>query len=243
MMKRTLRDLIHAHAGRPAIVMGGGPSLPWAFVPFFNTLGLPADAVLISANAHGCRLADHGFCRRPDYIVCVDNIEAQLRPWGVPIIARREWADVVMFQKPVHGSGRVAAFVAWVLGCSPIILAGMDVYTGGVYYDDPDAFSPDSSIGMHTQIERWAQFNRLGINHRIRVLPGSPLAGVFPAYQPGEVPPLDPIEMVIAHTAGKRVRLLKSRTWRGEVLPAGTEIEMPPRPTSQWFKEGAAVRV
>lgn len=226
--RRVLPDLALSCAGRPAVVMGGGPSLPWGFVPQLTGIAPPADAVLISANAHGCRLAAAGLSRMPDWIVCIDDVEPLLRPWGVPVIADKAWADVLVFHRSISLSGVQAAFVAWALGCSPIWLLGMDLYEGGTYFDAPEAESPGRDTPVGYQLGCWARLPELAPGGRWRAPAGSALAGVFGAIDPFEpIGPPPPLDHVLARTRGARVRMLRDHPDppRGH-LHAGAVVEV-----------------
>lgn len=186
MISRGLAsELINRHAGRTAVVCGGGPSLPEQLAR------CPAEAIYVSANQHGC------LARRCDYIVVVDGIEDKvfertsgapytIRSFGVPIISPRPSADYWLFEQLAPGSGITAAFVAWVMGCAPIIVSpGMDCYRGPTYYHDPDAKSSGRSISTERHLDRWASLMVHASGGQFRAL-GGPLATIFPVYDPDE---------------------------------------------------------
>src|SRR5687767_7977679 len=107
------------HAGIPAFVLGGGPSLTVEYAK------CPANAVKVSANPHGSKLT---IC---DWIVTnCDHSDMReiLQPYRTPTIGPYEGADYALDYPCLPNAGMQAAFVAWVMGCSPIILAGMDCY-------------------------------------------------------------------------------------------------------------------
>lgn len=238
-MRRTFPELVHAHVGRPAVVMGGGPSL----VTAFESGELPDDAVLISANDHGCRLAETGLCRMPDYIAAADNIRDRLAIWDVPVLSTREWADIQVFRKPVHNSGMFGAWAAWVMGCFPIIPVGMDLWQGGTYYDDPDAESNGHEIPYEVHLERWRHTADVIHGSRIRVLEGAVLAAVFPVYRPDEPAPKPTRrDSLLAQTAGQRVRMLIAQSYAGMELAAGDEIELPHLAAAKWIRKRIAVK-
>lgn len=205
---RPLADLIHAHAGRPAFVMGGGDSLPK------DLERAPRDCVYISANQHGC------FLRTCDYIVAIDSwfkkdfktpqgTTMRMRDFGVPVISvRREDADIRMFEKPTSNSGVSAAWVAWVMGCAPILIGGMDCYTGGTYFHDPKAQSSGRSVHLTQHLGRWAKLPQVAPDGMFRVMSG-PLVGLFPAYDPAEAVRSPARPSAIKGTRGTVVRLNK----------------------------------
>lgn len=160
---RPVRELIHAHRGRAAVIMGGGISMP---------VGLdqaPADALYISINDHGVRR----FKREPkryagrviSYVVACDDIEKRARfdvgkggdgsPWNIPVISRHMWADWRVLFMAGPSSGKVGAWFARLLGCSPIILTGIDLYIGGTYHDDPKAESTGKLLTDLQHLQNW----------------------------------------------------------------------------------------
>lgn len=143
---RTVRELIHRHRRQPAIVIGGGPSAP-------SGLKLcPDDAVAISANDHGFKL------RRCDYITALDRIEKRLRPHGVPVISRHLFADYRAHTYPQPSSGILGAWLARLMGCTPIYIVGMDCFSGETYFHDPTAKSSGFSEPPRNHIARWRDF-------------------------------------------------------------------------------------
>lgn len=180
-MKRTLRDLIHAHAGRAAVIIGGGMSA-------VEQIGqCPVDAIFISANQHGC------IARKCDYIFCADAIEEKvferpdgstytLRSFNTPIISPRPAGDYWMFEQPLPSSGVMTAWCAWVMGCAPIIPVGMDCYQGdATYYHDVNAISSGNGLSLQRHIARWELLKAQAPGGQFRAI-GGPLLDVFPKY-------------------------------------------------------------
>lgn len=176
------------HAGRQAVVIGGGPSVVSGL-----TLPLPADALMISANGHGCRAAAAGLCRQPDYIVSIDdNLENELRPWGVPIVSQRDYCDIQLFRKPLYSSGQLAVWVAWLMGCAPVVPMGMDCYdpaSGGTYFHDATARSPGTKQARDFHLSGWRRCRDLVADDIVRAPAGSLLREIFPEYVPGALVP------------------------------------------------------
>jgi hypothetical protein len=129
--------LSDAYRGRPAVVMGGAPSMPGAVDK------CPADAVYISANQHGAML------RKCDFIVYVDRLHQvtgipmrlMLQRYGYPIVGMQEGADYVLPWRYDGNSGLQAILFACLLGCSPVIATGIEMFKGKTYFHDPDAKS------------------------------------------------------------------------------------------------------
>jgi hypothetical protein len=208
---RALSDLIHAHAGRPGMAMGGGVSLP------ANVAAAPANTVFASANQHGA------FLRRCDYIICCDDFSVKrfkhpdgrmvhLRDLGTPIISpRRGVADFWMTKAPINNSGITAAWVLWAMGCAPILLAGMDCFLGGTYFYDARAKSTGTHLALPHHLHKWQKLKAMLPTAPLRSM-GGPLETLFPAYDPVEVfaPPADRAQVGRA-VRGIMVRVLK--TW------------------------------
>ena len=75
------------------------------------------------------------------------------------------------------------------LGCSPIILCGMDCYAGGTYWHDETAESAGNNQTVETHVERWKKYaSEILENAETRVVSG-PLQSVFDKYDPSEVYP------------------------------------------------------
>jgi len=165
---------VHRHVGQAAVVIGGGMSQPEAM----SRAPGPEQAVYISANEHGVKYYP---CR---YIVCLDMIEARLRPFGVPIVSPRRYGEFRVFRNPWSQSGMLGAYIAWIMGCSPIYLAGMDCFVGGTYHDDPEAKSSGKSISLDNHLRRWAAL-RDHTRADIRALAGTLVEkGIFPPPNP-----------------------------------------------------------
>lgn len=143
---RTVRELVHAHVGQPAVVIGGGDSAPKSLAK------APADAIALSAN-------DHGFLLRPcQYKVSLDKGASRDHSRGVPVISRHIWGHYRILESPAPNSGIAAAWVARIMGCTPIYVIGMDCYVGGTYFHDRHAKSSGKSINRQTHVARWRGF-------------------------------------------------------------------------------------
>ncbi len=90
--------------GRPAIVVGGGPSAPAQYAEVISALHNP---VVISANGHAAKLG-----LKPDFVVCKDHrhtetkelMEPALRALGAPLVSRHYWADYRLTGWPIQGN-------------------------------------------------------------------------------------------------------------------------------------------
>jgi hypothetical protein len=106
-----------------------------------------ADAVHLSANDHGARFVE---C---DYIVALDKISDRVLPFGVPVVTRHLYGDYRILQAPVADSGIAAAWVARLMGCGPIWVAGMDLLGG--YWHDATAESNRNLLELEDHLRRW----------------------------------------------------------------------------------------
>lgn len=116
------------YEGRPAAVLGGGPSLPG------DMERLPANCVLIAVNYH----AFH-FCQ-PDFMVYNDHPESDplladaIRQHQAVLVSPEPTSDIpfdIDVWTGFYSSNTAAWFGLW-LGCDPVILCGMDCYQGDV---------------------------------------------------------------------------------------------------------------
>ena len=216
---RTVRELVHTHVGRPAVVMGGAPSLPDEIEQ------CPKDALYLSANEHGVKLIAERFPdRRCSYIVALDKILDRLDRWGVPIVSRHAWADYVIlrFRLPDGGqnSGMAAAWLARLMGCAPIIVIGVGCYSNGqAYWHAPKAQTNGFVTPPKEHIARWMMFKRM-YPAMYRTIGDGPLSwAVFDAqFDPNEKPEPELIGMrcevrldktTIRHRAVKKGEVLE----------------------------------
>lgn len=140
--------LIGAHEGQPAIVICGGPSAPDQVESIRSKL---EDPVLISVNEHGCKLTE---CH---YSVSLDNIGHKMADCDTTKISPYKWADVKLTGYwNSSNSGRTACWVAWRMGCTPIVIAGADLYQGGTYWWNRDAHSSGNATKLSGHLKEWA---------------------------------------------------------------------------------------
>lgn len=194
---RTVRELVHVHAGRAAVIVGGGPSALEGFKR------APSDALCISVNAHGFKL------RSCEYAVALDKIDKQLRPFGVPIVSRHLWADFRILETPAPNSGIAAAWVARLMGCGPIFLTGMDCYAGDTYFHNATAATPGKSEAAEVHLARWREFFRTFRGDYVAL--GGPLERMLA--EPHAPAPLQgPIarELLLSEVAGRFVEIRRA---------------------------------
>lgn len=173
-----LRDLEGYAEGDPALILGGGPSLPEQFKR-------APDGVRISVNQHGLILTE---C---DAVVMLDRKPYKhCRQFDVPIFSpRRDFSDVQLTACWIApNSAMTAVWVADFLGCSPIILLGIDCYADGrTYFWDEQRYSAGAGACVRDHVESWRKVKKNVLGHyKVRVM-GGPLQELFPLYRPGEI--------------------------------------------------------
>ncbi len=182
LMPSNVSELAGKYKGRPAVVMGGAPSLPEALKH------CPADAVYISANQHGALL------RKVDYIVYTDRahqrtncpMRLMLKKYGAPLVAPQLDADYFMETTIQANSGIRAILLAGILGCDPIIVTGIEMYQGKTYFHDPEAKSsgfnkdPDkinAMLGELVMVTSHLNIQQINCNLPFPEYKGYPIAG------------------------------------------------------------------
>src|SRR5690606_30099168 len=190
---RLLNELVPQVQGRPAVILGGAPSLPHDLAQ----LNLN-DAVYFSANHHGAMI------RECDYIVYVDpqhqvtgeNMQKKMSAFGLPTISPVFGCDYRMpnwnAARFLGNSGMHAIWAAVLLGANPIIVTGMECYQGGVYWHDETAAS--SSAG------RKQSFFDFRLLHLKLLCRGANVRAVTPSMQ-RHFKKYDPTETIRASTA------------------------------------------
>ncbi len=207
--------------------MGGGPSIRAA-------LQTPEHAIYVSANDHGCRLfAAEGAAaglRSVAYAVACDSIEQRIRAWPVVAVSRHTWADVRIMTSIAPNSGMTAAWFARLLGCNPIILAGMDCYGGGTYFDAESAKSTGRALGKSAHLTRWrALVARYPAQYRVAGA-APELAALLGRYDPDEpAAPACGADVLHAEAAGRPVCLLTPSVISRRPFPAGAVLEVSAR--------------
>lgn len=135
------------HEGQPAIIICGGPSAPEQLKKVRSKL---KDPVLISVNEHGCKLT------KCDYSISLDNIHKKMVDCDTQKITPYNWADIKLTGHwNASNSGRTACWVAWKLGCTPVVLVGADLYQTGTYWWDKKAHSSGNNTRLPNHIKEW----------------------------------------------------------------------------------------
>jgi hypothetical protein len=179
-----LSKLKDRYAGRPAAILGGGPSLP------ADLKQLPKGCLLIAVNYHGFYHTRPGAIK---YMVYNDTPETN--PLQVQAVREHRAIHVspepttdVLFDVPdvwtgFFSSNTATWFALW-LGCDPVILCGMDCYQGPKKHCEPSTYySPMFDMPLDFYTRPWTEDCRNSVPHpeRIRAMSG-PLVDVFGAY-------------------------------------------------------------
>ena len=181
MKKQLLSTMRNLYAGRPAAILGGGPSLP------DDMKRLPKNCLLIAVNYHALY-----YCK-PTFMVYNDQPETN--PLQVTAVQEHTAIHVspeptsdVLFDVPEVWTGffssNTATWFALWLGCDPVILCGMDCYQGAVKHCPPSTYdNPMFYYPLDFYTRPWAEDCRNSVPHpeRIRVMSG-PLKDIFPVY-------------------------------------------------------------
>jgi hypothetical protein len=230
---RTVRELVHVHHGRPAVVLGGGASSHATL----DAVPDPDSTIYISANDHGAKaLRARGIAsERLAYTVCLDKIEQRCRrelwddgrqgaEWGVPVISKNMWADFRILDAPAPFTGQVAAWLARLMGCDPIILGGMDCYSGPTYWHAPKAKSSGKTAPVKFHVQLW---RKLAQTHpaNYQAIAGE-LARVFPPIGAALLHDPPSRGRVARELVGTVVEFQETHELTGRVFPIGTRIEV-----------------
>lgn len=244
-----LADLVHRHMGVPAIVIGGGPSAPQQFAQALYDL--PNGSVRLSANQHGCLLT------RCDYAVSVDGhinevrfkrqdgTEYGIHDFGVPIIGTKAWADYRIFNQVLPSSGVMAAWLAWIMGCAPIVLIGINLYEGETYFHDAKAESTGHRLTPEQHLERWAKLKLIAEGAAFRAM-GGRLLELFPRFRRAERVEFSVPDALKLRKEVSGVEIEFSRDWsasKSESFAAGSIAELPSSEAQLALDSGAARRI
>lgn len=181
MEKLYLSEMRNRFEGRPAAVLGGGPSLPE------DMKRLPKGCLMIGVNYHAFY-----YCK-PHFMVYNDTPETNplMEKWvelhRTIHVSPEPSSDVVFDVDEVwtgHFSSNTATWFALWLGCDPVILCGMDCYQGKVKHCPPSSYySPIFDMPLDFFTRPWIEEgrNRLPNVERVKAASG-PLVSVFGAY-------------------------------------------------------------
>lgn len=223
-MKQLISSIVQKYAGKPILVIGGGPSVSR------DLPRIPQDypACVISANQHG--FMQDRF--KVDYIVNVDftmssskePMQKALGKYGVPTINRWHWADYRLPNPYTYSgdSGMTGIAVAVALGGHPVIFTGFDRNTGDrkYFWGEPPADRRVWELRQRTaarlNVQNNAQANQkileLTKGAQVRCLSG-PMRSVFPLWDINEkLPSYQECKgMFICYHSGKPYRVKSPR--------------------------------
>lgn len=171
----TFRDI---HRGKPAAILGGGPSLEG------DAARLPAGCVLFAVNHHAALIGIQA-----DYLVYNDDpdeyadfVQVIEKFQGIRLSPHKS-SDVLFDANVWTGfySSNTATWLALYMGCDPVILCGMDCYQGPVKYCHPrDYHAPSFDYPLDDHLRPWREEGIYLLPHveRVRVMSG-PLMSIF----------------------------------------------------------------
>jgi hypothetical protein len=184
-MKRKMSEL-RDHAGgrgRPAVVLGGGPSLP------DDLARIPEGAIKIAVNYHAFQLVACEFMVYNDEPESDPRLQKAVNELQTVRVSPDSSSDIVFDVAVWTGffSSNTAAWLGLWMGCDPVILCGMDCYQGErVYFHPYDHDCPAFHYPLDHYTRPWVEEGRHLLPHveRLRVMSG-PLAKIFPLYEVG----------------------------------------------------------
>jgi len=167
------------HKGRPAVILGAGPSLPAQLET------IPKDAVLLSVNDRPAKFV------KCDYIIFLDENTGPFVE-GLPgkrVSLFEQYSDYMIEHVMWKGSlsGMTAMYLACFMGCAPVILAGFDCYQGDHQYFDEAPGEPFIGGGvlqwsLDQHLKEWRRAAGLCPNSEVVRAAGGPLVEVFGRY-------------------------------------------------------------
>ena len=180
-MIRKMSQMRDQYSGRPAAILGGGPSLP------DDLKRVPKGALLIAVNYHAFRLVKADFMVYNDFPESDPRLEEAVKTLKTVKVSADPTSDVI-FDVPVwtgfYSSNTAAWFALW-LGCDPVILCGMDCYQGErVYFHDYSHDVPAFHYPLEHHLRPWEEEGRHMLPHveRLRVMSG-PLTRIFGLFE------------------------------------------------------------
>jgi hypothetical protein len=191
----NIQELKNTRSGRPATVLGGGPSLKadLARIPLTTVCTVTAarlDPVMIGVNHHWER---HVW--KVHFTVFMDDpardktlLELVKSKYaGVLVSPLSQWSEVDL---TIGGefwtgrfSGHLATWLACWMGCDPVLLCGMDCYQGEM---SPDADPRDNAYKspLEEHLAGWREALKKCPNpERIKAMSG-PLVEIFGLFPP-----------------------------------------------------------
>jgi len=175
------------HLGLPALILGGGPTLP------IDVNKSPPESLKIAVNHHAY------FCGiDADYMVFCD------RRWIQPdlneAVQQFQGVKISIYQGQSHyalpddawyngTSATLAVWLACYMGCDPVLLCGFNCYQGSRVYCHDDAKKPSDikhlvNAPLQNHLDVWGPaISRCPNSQAIRAVSG-PLITIFGSWQP-----------------------------------------------------------
>jgi len=186
-----LSTLENRYTKYPAAILGGGATMPAelaSITPYPNTqnwgrVGVGLIKIAVNYHAHEIGLT-------PDFMVYLDDprtrpqmLAVLTKPYTVKV-SPEYGSDVEMDCTYWRGnnSATTAAWLGLFMGCNPVYLCGMDLYTNDVKYCHAN-FTPDQVPTMSTDdlMRPWIEECRASVPHPERLVAVSgPLQSLFP---------------------------------------------------------------
>jgi hypothetical protein len=182
---KLLSSLKDRYQGRPAAVLGGGPSL------ITDLPQLPRQCLLIAVNYHAFYHCEPRWMVYLDDPMSNEHMMRIIRDRRVTkVCPDSEFGgnvrmDVEYWRGNV--SSTTATWLALWMGCDPVVLCGMDLYQGPVKYCHPTNIdAPAWHYPLADHLRTWQEECKNSVPHpeRIRVMSG-PLIGLFQKYEQG----------------------------------------------------------
>lgn len=184
-MKARMSEYRCRYAGRPAAVLGGGPSLAK------DLRLLPADCLLIAVNYHALYYVQADYMVYNDHPASSPGLLAAVESTKAVRVSPDPTSEIEFDVKVWTGfySSNTAAWFALWMGCDPVILCGMDLWQGAVKYCHPYQHDePNFHYSLEHHLRPWIEEGRTQLPHieRVRVASG-PLIEVFGKYEADQV--------------------------------------------------------
>jgi hypothetical protein len=178
-MADLMSNYLNKFAGRPAAVLGGGPSLPG------DIAKLPKDCVLIAVNYHAQMLCDPEFMVYNDHPESDPVLDKAVKEFKRTKVSPEPTSDIefdVAVWTGFYSSNTAAWFALW-MGCDPVILCGMDCYQGDKKYFHEYEDKAVYHYPLDHHIAPWVEDakNMLPNWQRVKAMSG-PLVSVFGQY-------------------------------------------------------------
>ena len=176
----TMSAMKDIYQGKPAAILGGGPSLPG------DIANLPDGCLLIAVNYHALQLCVPQFMVYNDDPLDPEMAKAIATPNLIKVSPHR--TSDIQFDMDVwtgFNSANTAAWFALWMGCDPVILCGMDLYQSDrPYFHDYAGDQPSFHYPLDMHIRPWIEEGRNLLPNvgRLRVMSG-PLTSVFKKYE------------------------------------------------------------